>query len=181
MTAARKLMRRYCSDQLTWLKGSIICDRQVNCIHTIKQCHYQTGIGSLSMFYSSDDAIFWSICKHLLYGCCKDSSNPCSTRTRNSCKWTKKLHHLMNKTYRDCQFPFDNDIALLFCFFFITHTKIEFKVEFKRVFPWWHWSESMPRSIIWADICSIRMDSLNELILQNKLMSFNRNYQNTKP
>ncbi len=46
-------------------------------------------------FIHQDNAIFWSICKHLLSGCCKDSS---------------KCNHISFKCW-DCQFPFDNDIA----------------------------------------------------------------------
>ncbi len=37
---------------------------------SIKLWHFQTGIESLSMFFSLKCCNFWSICKHLLSGCC---------------------------------------------------------------------------------------------------------------
>ena len=54
-------------------------------------------------FIPQDNAIFWSICKHLF------ANGP------------KKCIILRNKTYWDCQLPFDNDIASSWSEFFTTN------------------------------------------------------------
>ncbi len=62
-----------------------------------------------TIFRSSADIWRKDACTWTKYGCIW--TNPCSTQTINACRWTKNCIILMNKTFWDCQFPFDTDIA----------------------------------------------------------------------